>query len=170
VNPSMHVGPVQVDAGIGQYGWLNADQIAQATSRNTTAFTASGAPVADSNFNSTLVNTHQIVVQHIHPPTPGGGKQPAAFSATTGFLSSFNQTNFTLQATVPDVIQAQPVRFFFDFVHNWGAVGSNKGNGLQAGLRVGQTKVLGDWSAYALYEYLQPDAVISAVPWSDFAL
>ena len=170
VNPSMHVGALQLEAGIGQYGWLNADQIAQATSKNTTAFTAAGAPVANSNFNSTLVNTNQIVVQHIQPPTPVGGKQPAAFSATTGFLSNFNQTNFTLAATMPDVVQAQPLRFFFDFVHNWGAVGANKGTGFQAGLRVGQTKVLGDWSAYALYEYLQQDAVISAFTWSDFGL
>src|SRR5262249_5068545 len=48
--------------------------------------------------------------------------------------------------------------------------GSDKANGFQAGLRVGQTKVLGDWSAYALYEYLQQDAVISAFTWSDFGL
>jgi hypothetical protein len=170
VNPSMHVGPVQLDAGLGQYGWLNADQIAQATSRNTTDFTASGAPVANPNFNSTLVNTNQIVVQRIQPPTQKGKTQPAAFSSTTGFLSNFNQTNFTLAATVPDVIQAQPVRFFFDLVNNWSAVGSNKGLGLQAGLRLGQTKVLGDWSVYALYEYLQQDAVISAFTWSDFGL
>jgi len=170
VNPSMHVGPVVVDAGIGQYGWLNANQIAQATSRNTTNFTASGAPVANSNFNSSLFNTNQIIIQHIQPPTPKGGKQPAAFSATTGFLSSFNQTNFTMAATVPDVVEAQPVRFFFDFVHNWGAVGSDKANGFQGGVRLGQTKVLGDWSAYALYEYLQQDAVISAFSWSDFGL
>ena len=71
---------------------------------------------------------------------------------------------------MPNVVQAQPVRFFLDFVNNWGAVGSNKGFGLQAGLRLGQTKVLGDWSAYALYEYLQQDAVISAFTWSDFGL
>src|SRR5215471_7239745 len=170
VNPSMHVGSVVVDTGIGQYGWLNANQIAQATSRNTTNFTASGAPVANSNFNSSLFNTNQIIVQHIQPPTPKGGKQPAAFSATTGFLSSFNQTNFTIAATVPDVVEAQPLRFFFDYVHNWGAVGSDKANGLQGGLRLGQAKVQGDWSAYAFYEYLQQDAVISAFSWSDFGL
>ena len=29
---------------------------------------------------------------------------------------------------------------------------------------------MGDWSAYALYEYLQQDAVISAFTWSDFGL
>jgi len=167
VNPSMHIGPVQLDAGIGQYGWINPDQIAQATSKNTTAFTAAGAPVANSNFNSSLFNTNQIVVQHIQPPTPVGGKQPAAFSATTGFLSNWNQTDFNIQATVPDVVQAQPVRFWFEYVHNWGAVGSDRANGFQAGLRIGQTKVLGDWSVYGLYEYLQQDAVISAFSWSD---
>src|SRR5262249_22128995 len=131
-NPSMHVGSVQVDAGIGQYGWLNADQIAQATSRNTTDFTASGAPVANPNFNSSLVNTNQIIVKHIQPPTQKGKAQPAAFSATTGFLTHFNQTTFPLAATLPAVVEAQPLRFFFDFVNNWEAVGSNKGLGLQA--------------------------------------
>ena len=170
VNPSMHVGTVQVEAGIGQYGWLNADQIAQATSRNTTAFTASGAAVPNPNFNSNLVNTNQIVVKHIQPPTQKGKAQPAAFSATTGFVSDFNQTNVTLAATLPNVIEAQPLRFFFDYVNNWGAVGADKGFGLQAGLRLGQTKVLGDWSAYALYEYLEQDAVVSAFTWSDFGL
>jgi len=167
VNPSMHIGPVQLEAGVGQYGWINPDQIAQATSKNTTAFTAAGAPVANSNFNSSLFNTNQLVVQHIQPPTPVGGKQPAAFSATTGFLSNWNQTDFNIQATVPDVVQAQPVRFWFEYVHNWGAVGSDRANGFQAGLRIGQTKVLGDWSVYGLYEYLQQDAVISAFSWSD---
>src|SRR5262249_2293145 len=72
VNRSLHIGPVQIEAGIGQYGWINPDQIAQATSRNTTAFTAAGAPVPNSNFNSSLVNTNQIVVQHIQPPTQPG--------------------------------------------------------------------------------------------------
>jgi len=167
VNPSMHIGPVQLEAGVGQYGWINPDQIAQATSRNTTAFTAAGAPVANSNFNSSLFNTNQIVVQHIQPPTQKGKAQPAAFSATTGFLSNWNQTDFNIQATVPDVVQAQPVRFWFEYVHNWGAVGSDRANGYQAGLRIGQTKVLGDWSVYGLYEYLQQDAVISAFSWSD---
>jgi Putative porin len=170
INPQMHVGPVQVEAGLGQYGWMNADQIAQATSRNTTDFTASGAPVANANFNSTLVNTNQIVVRRIQPPTQKGKAQPAAFSATTGFLSHFNQTNFNFATTLPNVVEAQPLRFFFDFVNNWEAVGSNKGLGLQAGLRLGQAKVRGDWSAYALYEYLQQDAVISAFTWSDFGL
>src|SRR5262249_23822467 len=54
-----------------------------------------------------------------------------------------------------------------EYVHNWGAVGSDRANGYQAGLRIGQTKVLGDWSVYGLYEYLQQDAVISAFSWSD---
>ncbi|TMA53601.1 MAG: hypothetical protein E6J76_04070, partial [Deltaproteobacteria bacterium] len=35
VNPSGHVGNVQVEAGIGQYWWLNPDQIAQALNTNT---------------------------------------------------------------------------------------------------------------------------------------
>ncbi len=168
INPTMHVGPVQVDAGLAQYWWLNPDQIAQATSRNTTAFTASGAPVANSNFNSTLVNTNQLVVKKIQPPTPVGGKQPTPFTSTVGYLSDFNQTNFTLAATVPNVVRAQPVKVFLDFVNNWGAV--SKGFGWQGGVQLGQTKTQGDWAAYALYEYLEQDAVISAFSWSDFGV
>jgi hypothetical protein len=147
---------------------MNPDEIAQATSRNTTAFTASGAPVANPNFNSSLVNTNQLVVQKVQPPTPVGGKQPAAFASTTGFLSDFNQTNLTLAATVPNVVQAQPLKVFLDYVNNWGAV--SKGFGWQGGLQLGQTKVRGDWSVVALYEYLQQDAVISAFTWSDFGV
>src|SRR5262249_22548267 len=115
-------------------------QIAQATSRNTIAFTASGAPVANSNFNSSLFNTNQLVVRHIQPPTPVGGKQPAAFSATTGFLSDFNQTNVNLAATLPDVVHEQPERFFFGSLHNWGAVGCDESTGLHVGLRLGHEK------------------------------
>jgi len=168
VNPTMHLGPVQVDLGIGQYWWLNPDEIAQATSRNTTAFTASGAPVANQNFNSTLVNTNQIVLKKIQPPTQKGGRQPTPFTATTGFLSDFNQTNLTLQATIPNVVRAQPVKLFLDFVNNWGAV--SKGFGWQGGVQLGQTKTQGDWAAYALYEFLEQDAVISAFTWSDFGV
>ena len=168
INPSMHIGDVQIDAGIGQYWWLNPDEIAQATSRNTTAFTASGAPVANPNFNSTLVNTNQIVLQKIQPPTQKGSKQPTPFTATTGFLSDFNQTNLTLATTIPNVVRAQPVKLFLDLVNNWGAV--NKGFGWQGGVQLGQTKVQGDWAAYALYEFLEQDAVISAFSWSDFGV
>src|SRR5438132_1501863 len=39
VNPSLHFGDLQLEAGLGQYWWLNPDQIAQALSRNPTAFT-----------------------------------------------------------------------------------------------------------------------------------
>src|SRR5438477_11091700 len=68
VNPSLHFGNVQVEAGLGQYYWLNPDQIAQALSRNTTAFTASGSPVANSAFNSQLANTNLLVTKTIQPP------------------------------------------------------------------------------------------------------
>jgi putative porin len=168
INPSAHLGPLQLDAGIGQYWWLNPDEIAQATSRNTTAFTASGAPVANSNFNSSLVMTNQLKIQTIQPPTQKGSKQPAPFTSTTGFLSDFNETNLVLGATLPNVVQARPLKVFLDYVYNWGAV--NKGFGWQGGVQLGQTKVRGDWAASVLYEYLEQDAVISTFSWSDFGL
>ncbi|TMB56692.1 MAG: hypothetical protein E6J60_05530 [Deltaproteobacteria bacterium] len=109
VNPSLHFGGVQLEAGLAQYWWLNPDLIAQALSRNTTAFTASGAAVANSSFNSSLVNTNLLVTKSIQPPTTTPGRKPAAFTAITGYKSGFNQSNFTLAATVPNVVLAQPL-------------------------------------------------------------
>src|SRR4029077_18844044 len=81
VNPSFHVGNVQIEAGLGQFWWLNPDLIAQALSRNTSAFTASGSPVAHSDFNPTLANTNLLVQKTIQPPTTTPGKKPGAFTA-----------------------------------------------------------------------------------------
>jgi hypothetical protein len=167
VNPSLHFGDVQVEAGLAQYWWLNPDLIAQALSRNTTAFTASGAPVANSNFNSTLVNTNLLVQKKIQPPTTVPGRKPAAFTATTGYQSGFNESNFTLAATLPNVVQTRPLRFWADYVYNWDAA-TDDAHGWQSGLRLGQTKVKGDWSLYGFYQQLEQEAVISAFTSSEF--
>src|SRR5262249_44837123 len=105
----------------------------------------------------------------IQPPQVPGKAKPAPFSATTGFVSDFNMTNVTLQTTIPNFVQAQPIKFFLDYVHNWGAAGG-KDTGWQGGVQIGQPKVRGDWSVMALYEWIQQDAVISAFNWSDFGL
>jgi hypothetical protein len=167
VNPAWHFGAVQFEGGLGQYWWLNPDQIAQATSRNTTAFTASGAPVANSSFNSSLVNTNLVRVRTIQPPTPKGGKKPAAFTSITGFQSGFDQSNAVLAATLPNVAGTQPLRLWGDYVYNWEAA-NDEAQGWLAGLRLGQTKVKDDWSIYGLYEWLDQEAAISAFTWSDF--
>ena len=167
VNPSFHLGDVQLEAGLAQYWWLNPDLIAQALSRNTTAFTASGSPVANSSFNSTLVNTNLLVTKNIRPPRLPNGTQPAAFNAITGYRSGFNESNFTLAATVPNVVQHQPVRFWADYVYNWDAA-TDDAHGWQSGLRLGQTKVRGDWSVYGFYQQLEQEAVISAFTSSEF--
>ena len=169
VNPSMHFGDVQLEGGLGQYWWLNSDQIAQALSKNTTAFTASGAPVANSNFNSSLFNSNLLVTKTIQPPTTTAGKKPAAFTAITGYQSGFNQSNVTLAVTVPNVVLNQPVRLFTDYVYNWQAA-TDDAHGWQAGARLGQTKVRGDWSLYSFYEHLGQEAAISAFTYSDFGL
>ncbi len=78
VNPSFHFGDIQLEAGLGQYYWLNADLIAQALSKNTTAFTASGAPVANSAFNPQLVNTNLLVTRTIQPVLVGTNRLIAA--------------------------------------------------------------------------------------------
>ena len=167
VNPSLHFGNVQLEAGLAQYWWLNADLIAQALSRNTTAFTAAGAPVANSNFNSTLVNTNLLVRKTIQPPQLRPGATPAAFTAITGYQSGFNESNFTLGVTVPNAVLARPLRFWADYVYNWDAA-TDDARGWQSGLRLGQTKVKGDWSLYGFYQQLEQEAVISAFTSSEF--
>jgi len=167
VNPSLHFGGVQLEAGLAQYWWLNPDLIAQALSRNTTAFTASGAAVANSSFNSSLVNTNLLVTKSIQPPTTTPGRKPAAFTAITGYKSGFNQSNFTLAATVPNVVLAQPLRAWLDYVYNWDAA-TDDAHGWQSGLRLGQTKTKGDWSLYGFYEHLGQEATISAFTSSEF--
>ena len=167
VNPSLHFGNVQVDAGLAQFWWLNPDLIAQALSRNTTAFTAAGAPVANSNFNGSLINTNLLVTKRIQPPQLRPGTTPAAFNAITGFQSGFNESNFTFAATVPHVVLAQPLRLFADYVYNWDAA-TDDAHGVMAGLRLGQTKTRGDWAVTGFWEHLGQEAVISAFTYDDF--
>ena len=171
INPAMHFGNVQVEAGLAQFWWLNSDQIAQAQSKNTTSFTASGAPVANSNFNSTIAgsNTNLLDVKTIQPPTPKGGKTPASFTSIVGYQSGFNQSNATVAATIPHLILDQPLKLFADYVYNWLAA-TDDAHGWQSGLRLGQTKVKGDWSVYGFYEHLGQEAAISAFTYSDFGL
>src|SRR6185295_1206300 len=149
-NPSMHFGNVQVEAGLAQYWWLNPDLIAQALSRNTTAFTASGAPVANSSFNSSLVNTNLLVTKTIQPPSTKPGVKPARFTAITGYQSGFNQSNATLAATIPNLVLTQPLRFWADYIYNWDAA-TDDAHGWQSGLKLGQTKVKGDWAISGFY-------------------
>jgi hypothetical protein len=85
----------------------------------------------------------------------------------TGYVSGFNLTNLTAQATLPDVLEQMPLRIFADYVYNWQAA-TSQANGFQAGVKLGQTKVRGDWAVSALYEYLQQEAVVSSFNWSDF--
>jgi hypothetical protein len=136
VNPVMHAGPVELEGGIGQYGWLNADFIAKA--RNT---------------NDILVNTNQVF------RAPDG--------STVGYVSAFNQTNVTLAGTLPDAVLGMPLRVFTDYVYNWEAATDDR-QGVMAGVKLGQTKVRGDWAITGLYEYLGQEAAISAFVWSDF--
>src|SRR5207247_1431254 len=164
---SLRPAGAQLEAGVGQYWWLNPDQIAQALSRNTIDFTTAEAPVANQNFNSVLTNSNLLVTKPIQPPTPPGGKQPAAFTAITGYQSGFNQTDADLALSFPNVIGVQPLRLFAEFVYNWDAV-NDDAYGYLGGLRLGQTKVRNDWSIYAFYERLEQEAAISAFTYSDY--
>lgn len=167
INPTAHVGTVQLEGGLGQYYWLNPDLIAQALSRNTTAFTASGSPVANGSFNSTLANTNLLNTVTVQPPTVKGGKKPAAFTSILGYKSGFNQTNAVLAATIPNVVANQPLKLFADYVYNWDAA-TDDAHGWLTGLKLGQTKAAGDWAIYGAYEHLGQEATISSFTSSEF--
>jgi hypothetical protein len=77
------------------------------------------------------------------------------------------KTQITFAATVPDVVETMPFRFFLDYVYNWQAATTQR-QGVQAGIKFGQPKVRGDWAASALYEYIGQEAAISSFTWSDF--
>jgi hypothetical protein len=139
INPVMHAGPFELEGGIGQYWWLNADLIAQAL-----------------NTNSVLVNTNIIET------VPDGDD-----TKVVGYASAFNQTNLTIAATLPDAVMGMPLRLFTDYVYNWEAATDNR-QGVMAGVKLGQTKVRGDWAITGLYEFLGQEAAISAFVWSDF--
>jgi len=136
VNPSGHVGNVQVEAGIGQYWWLNPDQIAQAL-----------------NTNTSLTNTNLVT------------KNSAG--SITGYQGAFNQSNATLSVTLPNVIGTQPVQAFADYVYNWQAA-IDDAHGVMGGLKLGQTKVRGDWALSGYYEYIGQEAAISSFTYDDF--
>jgi hypothetical protein len=143
VNPTAHIGDVQLEAGLGQYWWLNSDFIAQAA-----------------NTNSVIKGFTTNLVDRV---TSADGKT----TSITGFTGAFNQTNFTLAATIPNAAGTMPLKLFGDYVYNWEAPDSNA-HGATGGVRLGNPKERGDWAASLLYEYLQRDAAIGAFAWSDF--
>jgi len=169
INPSMHFGNVQVEAGLGQYWFLNSDQIAQSLSANSTSFDSSGRPVPNPNRNTALANTNLLDVATIQPPRLANGTLPASFTSTVGYMSAFNESNATLAATIPNVVVNQPLRLFADYVYNWEAA-TDDAHGWQAGARLGQTKIRGDWALTGFYEHLGQEAAISAFTYSDFGL
>jgi Putative porin len=167
INPTMHFGDVQVEAGIGQFWWLNSDLIAQDLDKNTTSFNASGMPIANPNFNSSLANTNLLTKTRVRPPPLANGTVPAPFDVITGYESAFNVTNLDVGVTFPHVVANQPLRLFADYIYNWEAA-TDDAHGWQVGARLGQTKVRGDWSLVGFYEHIGQEAAISAFTYSDF--
>ncbi len=139
VNPTAHLGDVLLEAGLAQYWWLNPDFIAQAANTNSV--------IKGFTTNSVLLDKDGKTI--------------------TGFAGAFNQTNFTLAATIPNVAGTMPLRFLGDYVYNWDAPDSDA-HGATGGVRLGNPKDAGDWAASLLYEYLERNAVIGAFAWSDF--
>jgi hypothetical protein len=139
INPTAHAGNVLLEAGLGQYYWLNPDLIAQA-----------------SNTNSTLV------LSNLTNTTTSGGK-----TTIVGFQSGFNQTDAILAATIPNAAGTMPLKFFGEYVHNFQAV-NNHSNGTMGGFRLGNPVDAGDWAGSLYYEYLQQEAAIGDFTFSDF--
>jgi hypothetical protein len=139
INPTAHAGNVLLEAGLGEYYWLNPDLIAQASNTNSS--------LTLSNLTDTMTS---------------GGK-----TTILGFQSGFNQTNVTLAATIPNAAGTMPLKLFGDYVHNWQAV-NNRSNGGMAGVRLGNPVDAGDWATSLYYEYLQQEAAIGDFTYDDF--
>jgi hypothetical protein len=142
INPTGHVGDVQLEGGLAQYWWLNDDFVAQA-----------------GNTNSVIKASNGMNAVELGPD----GK------TITGFDGAFNQTNATFAATIPNVAGTMPLKFYGDYVYNWEAPDS-RAHGALGGVRLGNPKEQGDWAASLLYEYLERNAVIGAFTWSDFGI
>jgi len=140
INPTGHVGAVQLEGGLAQYWWLNSDFVAQAGNTNSVIRGANGQ-------NSLVIGDDGRTV--------------------LGFDGAYNQTNATFAATMPNAAGTMPLRFFADYVYNWEAPDS-RAHGALGGIRLGNPKDRGDWAASLLYEYLERNAVIGAFSWSDF--
>jgi hypothetical protein len=142
INPTGHVGDVQLEGGLAQYWWLNSDFVAQAGNTNSV--------IKASNGQNAIERTSD-------------GK------TITGFDGAFNQMNGTFAATIPNAAGPMPLKLFADYIYNWEAPDS-RGHGALGGIRLGNPKEQGDWAASLLYEYLEANAVIGAFSWSDFGV
>jgi hypothetical protein len=139
INPTFHVGDVQLEGGLAQYWWLNPDFVALAGLTNSVI------------KNANMMNSFEF---------DKDGK------TITGFDGAFNQTNATFAATIPNVTGTMPLKLFGDYIYNWEAPDA-RAHGALAGVRLGNPKEQGDWAASLLYEYLEREAAIGAFAWSD---
>ena len=153
VNPTAHAGDWLFEGGIGQYWWLNADHIA-----------------LDLNKNKALKNSNILEIQDANGNIRREANQFAKLGkgeTVAGYAGAFNQTNLSFSVTHPTLIYGKPLRLFADYVYNWEAFTDNA-QGVQAGFKIGQPKVKGDWAVTALYEYLGQEAALSSFSYSDF--
>lgn len=104
------------------------------------------------NTNSSLKNTNLTFSE--------GGK-------IAGFESGFLESNPSAQLTFPNFLGTQPLKLWADYVYNWRAA-TNDSSAYQAGWRIGQQKVKGDWSVYAFWERNEQESMLSEFTASDF--
>lgn len=87
INPQMHVGTTQIEAGLGQYGYLNVDQIAQALTTNS-ALANTNLLDGDGNFDSGFMLT-DVALAVIFPNVVG--TQPV--KVWTHYVHNWDATN-----------------------------------------------------------------------------
>lgn len=140
INPTLKVGDADVELGVGQYWYLNEDFIAQAKND------ASILQVGGATGNATFSEDDEIA----------------------GFLSSFDLTNVSAAVTLPNVVNTMPLRFWADYVHNWSAFDHTDAEGAEGGVKLGQTKVQGDWAFSTYYRWMEREAALATFSHSDF--
>ncbi len=145
---------VSADFNIGYYDWVRADQIVRALGASSTQVNggiSNGAGVTG-NQNGSLGTTNRIIRDVNGNPI--------------GFLAGFNLFdvlgNVTWQAT-----SHTPVKFTFDYVHNFSERIDDKNNGYWTGVAVGQTKEKGDWLLGYTFAHIEQDAVLVPFNFSD---
>jgi Putative porin len=146
-------GNVQWNIGVADYEFVDPSSIA-----------------VDRNTNSQLKITNTVTLSD---GTVVGGRLVSPGEDEEGnpidivkLNNGFNVLDIGTDLVIPTGFPALPLRPFGNFANNTKA--SNKDNGYQGGLMIGNNKDACDYFFTYAYEYLETDAVISAFSDSDF--
>lgn len=165
-------GDVLWNVAVGDFKFVKASSIAVARNRNTALNVTNNVTLSD----GTVVGGRQIDPTKFGPKKDGfaaptvdadGNTVPGKAITISKYNSEFNEVDIGTDLLVPTGMPSFPLRFFFDFVKNTEASGSDD-QGFQGGATIGASKDPGDLFFTYAYERLETDAVISAFSESDF--